>query len=161
MSEIQADKSSISQPLLPHNSAADTRSQNSKLLQVETESLQMCGWILRYRNVNNSVRLSLAVYNSYQNAIIPQRLRPVSLSTERLQVSSFDDSMKSLLGGFCSFEQRSVMFVFPQITGRNGAPHILHVALALLPVCPVWVFHVSHVLYVDVCLLSCHLASGL
>lgn len=86
-------------------------SQNSDL-EVETESLRMYGWIWCYRNVNNGERLSFAVYNSYQNAIIPQRQKPVSLSTEQLQVSSFDDSMKSLLGGFCSFEQRSVMFVF-------------------------------------------------
>lgn len=58
------------------------------------------------------MRLRLAVYNSYQNAIIPQRQKAISLAPELLQVSSFDDGLKSLLGGLCSFDQRSVMFVF-------------------------------------------------
>lgn len=81
MQEIQADKPSTWRPI-SQNSAADTQSQNSEVLQVETESLQMYGWISCYRNVNNRVRLSLAVYNSYQNAVIPQRQKPISLSTE-------------------------------------------------------------------------------
>lgn len=60
-------------------SKLNTKSQNSKLLQVETESSWMYGWILCYRKIcYKSVRLSLAVYHFYQNAIIPQSQSPFS-----------------------------------------------------------------------------------
>lgn len=63
---------------------------------------------------NSRVRLSLAVYNSYQKkkSFNPSEPEPILLSTEQLQVSSFDDSVKSLSAGFHSFQQLSVMFVF-------------------------------------------------
>lgn len=39
--------------------------------------VRMHGRILCYRSVNNRARLSLAVYNSYQNALIPLRQKPI------------------------------------------------------------------------------------
>lgn len=62
----------------------------------------------------------MAVYNSFQNSLIPQRQKPILLLIEKLQVSSFDDSMRSLFGGLCGFEQRPVMFVILRSQERLG-----------------------------------------
>lgn len=107
------------------NSHKARRSSNSDKYELNLK--ETCGWILLFSfyRINNRARWGSAMYNSYQNALIPQREKPIPAPTEQLQVSSFDDSVQSLLGGllwlwatFCHvrFSLRS--------QGSNGARHI-------------------------------------
>ena len=106
--------------------------------KLQAESLRMHGWILCHRNVNNRPRLSLAVYNSYQNVIIPQSRSPFRYQQSSSGFHPFDGSVKSLLGVFCSSEQRSVMFVFRD--HRKEPSTCCFTAAVGVPISPVDVF---------------------
>lgn len=118
---------------------------NSKMIKTKGS----CSWSQNYKlddrmyvDVDRRCIAGFYIYNAFQNAIIPHtKSGPILFSTE--QLSSFDDSVKSLLGGFCSFEQRSVMFVF---WDHRRKPSSSHVALLLLSICQyVLVFYICNV----------------